>query len=306
MVKIVATEQDKEIVLLDTENIKLGGTSEYYKKLSSYDKLDEALQTMSSMDLTDKENWRIAILLQNLKKKKADSEEPEINSLIQQCKDFSLINTPNSEQLASMKKLSCYRVGADAGAGFKEGDLDVLGTEGFLHCTGVLIATEDENGTPCYYIAHVFGDRTTKSTVEEELNRILSDVKKLTGRKLSWSDLKDQVTLVGPGSDVEEPSLGYKQIFKILTQAKANPLPLFADSVAFNLTGLGDDLIILDPKGQLNEGTQSQIPRVGHGVYSPVDNISDAESITTIEKQISDAILAGEFPYKSSSVVSKL
>lgn len=305
MVKIVVQKDNHELVLLDTEHIRLSDASKYYKKLSSFDKIDEALEVMSSFDMGDKDNWRVAILFKSLKKIQEDSKESEISSLLQQCKNFSLMHIPNSKQLVSMKKLRCYRVGADAGAGFKDGDLDILGTEGLLHCTGVLVATTDAKGTPCYYVAHIFGDRTTTSAVQEELDRILSDLQALTDRKLRWSDLEDQVTLVGPGSEYEEPSLCYKQTFKLLMQAKANPTPLFGDSVAFNITGEGE-LILLDPEAQLNEGTQSQLPRVGHGIYSPVDNRDGDESITTIEQQIADAISADNFQYTNHFVVSKL
>ncbi|KTD44330.1 hypothetical protein [Legionella parisiensis] len=303
MTKIIVTHGDDELVLLDTENIRLSEMSTYYKNLSHYKKLDEALKLLSGLD--KKEYWRAAILLKSLLKKKADDEEQEINSLLEHCNDFSLFYTPNSEHLLSMKNLSCYRVGADAGAGFKEGDLDILGTEGFLHCTGVLVATEDERGTYCYYVGHIFGERITYAAVKEELDRILADVQKLTCRKLAWSDLVEQVTLVGPGSSTDEPSLCYKQTFKTLTQEGAKPNPLFGSSVAFNLTGKGD-LIVLDPLGQLHEGIESKLPRAGHGVYSPVNNLGDLELNTTIEKQISDATLNEDYPYINQFIMGKL
>ncbi|MCE0722511.1 MULTISPECIES: hypothetical protein [Legionella] len=303
MAKIIVTEGNHELVLLDTENIRLGEMSTYYKNLSHYKKLDEALKLLSSLD--EKKYWRAAILLKSLIKKKADAEEQEIHSLIEQCNDFSTSYIPNSEQLSSMKSLSCYRVGADAGAGFKEGDLDVLGTEGLLHCTGILVATEDEQGKLCYYVGHIFGERETYVTVKEELDRTLADVQRLTDKKLKWSDLAEQVTLVGPGSSTDEPSLCYKQTFKLLTQKGAKPNLLFGSSVAFNLTGKGD-LIVLDPLGRLNEGSESKLPRAGHGVYSPVNNLDDSELSTTIEKQISDAILDNDFPYMNQFIMSKL
>ncbi|WP_131778010.1 hypothetical protein [Legionella bozemanae] len=303
MTKITVTEDNHEVVLLDTENIRLSEMSVYYQNLSYYKKLDEALKLLSGLD--EKEYWRAAILLKNLIKKKADNEEQEINSLLNQCNDFSLFYNPNSEHLPSMKNLSCYRVGADAGAGFKEGDLDILGTEGLLHCTGVLVATEDGQGTPCYYVGHIFGEHETYATVKVELDRILADVQRLTGRKLTWSDLAEQVTVVGPGSSTDEPSLCYKQTFKILTQKGAKPNPLFGSSVAFNLTGKGD-LIVLDPVGQLNEGIESNLPRAGHGSYSPVNNLGDLEVSSTIEKQISNAILNEDSPYTNQFIMSKL
>lgn len=303
MTKIIVTDGDDERVLLDTENIRLSEMSTYYKDLLHYKKLDEALKLLSS--LNEKEYWRAAILLKNLIKKKANDEEQEINSLLNQCNDFSLFYMPNSEHLPSMKNLSCYRVGVDAGAGFKEGDLDVLGTEGLLQCTGVLVTTEDEQETPCYYVGHIFGEHETYATVKVELDRILGDVQRLTCRKLTWSDLAEQVTVVGPGSSTDEPSLCYKQTFKILTQEGAKPNPLFGSSVAFNLTGKGD-LIVLDPLGQLNEGIESKLPRAGHGDYSPVNNLKDLELNTTIEKQISDAILNEDSPYTPQFIMSKL
>lgn len=287
MTKITVTEDNQEIVLLDTENIKLSEMSAYYKKLSHYKKLADAFELLSG--LHGEKYWRAIILYKTLKKKYEDSEESEINSLLEQCSDFSLTYTSNSEQILSMKGLSCYRVGADAGAGFKEGDLDILGTEGILNCTGVLVATKNAEGVSCYYVGHLFSDRTTTLTIKEELDRILADVQALTGRKIPWSGLAGQVTLVGPGNSTDEISSCYKQTFKILTQEGAKPNPLFGSSVAFNLTGKGD-LIVLEPEGQLNEGTESKLPRTGHGVYSPVDNLSNLESSTTIEKQISDAM----------------
>ncbi|HHT0592413.1 TPA: hypothetical protein ACTXXA_000274 [Legionella anisa] len=302
MPKIIVIEDKHELVLLDTENIRLSEMSTYYKNLLHYQKLDEALKLLSSLD--EKEYSRAAILLKNLSKKKADAEEQEIHSLIEQCNDFSIFYMPNSEQLSSMEGLSCYRVGADAGAGFKEGDLDVLGTEGLLHCTGVLVVTEDEERIPCYYVGHIFGERKTYVTVQAELDRILADVQQLTGRELTWSDLAEQVTVVGPGSSTDEPSLCYKQTFKILTREGAKPNPLFGSSVAFNLTGKGD-LIVLDPVGQLIEGIEFQIPRSDHGVYSPVDNLGDLES-TTIEKQILDAIQGDDYPHTNEFIMSKL
>ncbi|AWN72469.1 hypothetical protein LEAN103870_17125 [Legionella anisa] len=302
MTKIIVIEDNHERVLLDTEDIRLHEMSTYYQNLSYYKKLDEALKLLSSLD--EKEYWRAAILLKNLSKKKADAEEQEIHSLIEQCNDFSIFYIPNSKQLPSMEGLSCYRVGADAGAGFKEGDLDVLGTEGLLHCTGVLVVTEDEEGIPCYYVGHIFGERETYVTVQAELDRILADVQQLTGRELTWSDLAQQVTVVGPGSSTDEPSSCYKQAFKILTREGAKPNPLFGSSVAFNLTGKGD-LIVLDPVGQLIEGIEFQIPRAGHGVYSPVDNLGDIEN-TTIEKQISDAIQGDDYPHTNPFIMSKL
>ncbi|MCW8444792.1 hypothetical protein OQJ05_12105 [Fluoribacter gormanii] len=298
MKTITVTKDRDEIVLLDIGNIRLHEMSKYYTTLSQYNKLDEAIELLSNLD--EKEYWRAAILLKNLNRKKEDEKEPEVNYLIEQCKDFSLLFEPNSDQLTSMKGLSCYRVGADAGAGFKEGDLDVLGTEGILDCTGVLVVTEDEKGTPCYYMAHIFGDRTTKVSVQEELDRILSDIQELTSRELLWSDLTGQVTLVGTGSNTDDPSLCYKQTFKILTQEGAKPTPLFGSNVAFNLTGKGD-LIILDPTGQLHQGIQSSHPKVGHGVYSPVNNINELESNQTINEQIDH-----DFSYTNKSLISKL
>lgn len=285
MTQISVSQDSITTVLLDTDHIKLGEASEYYKKLVQYKKLDETIEVLSG--IKEEDNWKAVILLNILKKKKEEAEEPEFNFLIQQCKRFSLSYRSNSRQLSSMKGAICYRVGVDAGAGFEQGDLDVVGTEGFLNCTGVLIATTTSEGTPCYYLAHISGERTTKKDVMAELDKILSDVQELTRRKLKWSDLVDQLTLVGPGGEFEDPSLGYKQLFKILTQEKAKPTCLFGDSVAFNLTGTGD-LIILDPQGQLNEGTESEPPRVGHGVYSPTDNINDSldASTITIEEQI--------------------
>lgn len=305
MTKIIVMVDSHEVVLLDTEHIKPSESSEYYKKLSYYNKLDEGLILLSSID--EKTNWKAAILLKNLKKKQLNSEVPEIDLLLQQCKKFSLSHRPDSHQLSNMKGLHCYRAGVDAGAGFKEGDLDVLGTEGFVDCTGVLVATEDERGIPCYYLDHISGDRTTEVAINEELDRILSDLQKLTNMELSWSELEGQVTLVGPGSNTEEPSLCYKQTFKILTRAKAKPTPLFGDSVAFNMTGTGD-LIILEPKGQLNQGIQSKLPRIGHGVYSPIDNVSYSsdEIILMIENQISDAIAHDNYPYSDFSPAIKL
>ncbi len=303
MTKITVTEDNNERVLLDTENIRLSEMSTYYQNLSYYKKLDEALKLLSS--LNGEEYWRAAILLKHLIEKKADDEAQEINSLLEQCDDFSLLFIPNSEQLLSMESLSCYRVGADAGAGFKEGDLDVLGTEGLLHCTGVLVATTDKEEVPCYYVGHIFGERVTYAKVKEELDRILADLRKLTGRKLTWSGLAEQVTVVGPGSNTDEPSLCYKQTFKILTQEGAKPNPLFGSSVAFNLTGEGD-LIVLDPIGQLNEGIESKLPRAGHGAYSPVNNLGDLELSTTIEKQISDTILENDYSHTSHFIMSKL
>jgi hypothetical protein len=294
MVKIIVEENNHEIVLLDTENIRLGDVSEYYKKLSHYGKLGEAMGTMSKIDLSDEENWRVAILLKNLQKKQAEAEEPEFELLVKKCKEFSGLSSSN--RIKSMKGLRCYRVGVDAGAGFKEGDLDILGTEGFVDCVGLLIATKDQNGTPCYYVAHINGNRTTKLEVQKELDKILSDLRNLTGEKLSWSKLKGQVTLVGAGSDTEEPSLCYKQTFKLLTKEKANPTPLFGSSVIFNLAATNNDRIILDPKGQLNQGSPSKLPRSGHGAYSPLDTMSDSLTSLTIEKQISDAILADTSP----------
>lgn len=298
MKMITVTKDRDEIVLLDIGNIRLHEMSKYYTTLSQYNKLDEAIELLSNLD--EKEYWRAAILLKNLNRKKEDEKQPEVNYLIEQCKDFSLLFEPNSDQLTSMKGLSCYRVGADAGAGFKEGDLDVLGTEGILDCTGVLVVTEDEKGTPCYYMAHIFGDRTTKVSVQEELDRILSDIQELTSRELLWSDLTGQVTLVGTGSNTDAPSLCYKQTFKILTQEGAKPTPLFGSNVAFNLTGKGD-LIILDPTGQLHQGIQSSHPKVGHGVYSPINNINELESNQTINEQIDH-----DFSYTNKSLISKL
>ncbi|WP_454782625.1 hypothetical protein [Legionella sp. WA2022007384] len=298
MKTIVVTVEEHEIVLLDIENIKLHEMSKYYTKLSQYKKLDEAIELLSQLD--EKEYWRAAILLKSLKKKKEDESEIEIKALIEQCNDFSLFFESNSDQLPSMKGLSCYRVGADAGAGFKEGDIDVIGTEGILHCTGILVVTKDEKGTPCYYMGHIFGERTTKETVQEELDRILSDIQELSGRELLWSDLIGQVTLVGTGSSTDEPSICYKQTFKILTQEGAKPTPLFGSSVAFNLTGKGE-LIILDPTGMLHQGIESRHPRVSHGVYSPVDNISEIQSNQTINEQIDD-----DLSYNNPFLFSKL
>ncbi|MBN9228464.1 MULTISPECIES: hypothetical protein [Legionella] len=285
MVKIVVEKNHHEIVLLDTDKIRLSDSSEYYRKLSSCGKLGEAIDEMSKIDLANDENWRIAILLKTLQKKQVEASEPEFALLLKKCKEFS--SSSNSHQLKSMSGLSCYRVGADAGAGFKQGDLDILGTEGFVDCVGVLITPPDQSGNPCYYVAHIYGVRTTKLAVQEELDKILSDVQSLTGRNLAWPHLKDQVTLVGAGSDEEEPSLCYKQTFKLLTQKGVNPTPLFGSSAVFNLTATGDDLIILDPEGQLNEGRQSKLPRAGHGAYSPVDTMSDISPVT-IEQQLAE------------------
>ncbi|RUR29299.1 hypothetical protein [Legionella qingyii] len=283
MKTITVTKDRDEMVLLDIGNIRLHEISNYYTTLSQYKKLDEAIELLSNLD--EKEYWRANILLKSLKKKQTDEKELEINSLIEQCKDFLLFFEPNSDQLPSMKGLTCYRVGADAGAGFKDGDLDVLGTEGILDCTAVLAVIKDEKGAHCYYIGHIFGARTTKVTVQEELDRILSDIQELVSRELLWSDLAGQVTLVGTGSNTDEPSLCYKQTFKLLTQEGAKPTPLFGSGVAFNLTGKGD-LIILDPIGQLHQGIQSRHPKAGHGVYSPVNNINELESNQTINEQI--------------------
>lgn len=218
MVKIIVTEEQKEKILLDTDNIRLSRASEYYQELSHYNKLDEALKLLSGF--AGDAYWQEVILYKNLLRKREDAEEPEFRFLLQQCNDFTSIYKSNSDQLANMNGLRCYRVGVDAGAGFKQGDLDVLGTEGFINCTGVLIATTDEKNTPCYYLAHIFGERTTSCAVNEELNRILYDVRMLTNRNLSWSNLKGQVTLVGPGSKYENPSLCYKHAFKLLSQKR--------------------------------------------------------------------------------------
>ncbi|KTD74979.1 hypothetical protein [Legionella waltersii] len=293
MVKIVIEKDNHEVVLLDTEHIRLGDVSDYYTKLSHYGKFDDAIDAMSKIDLNDEDNWRVAILLKNLQKKRDEAAEPEFSLLVKKCKEF--IELSNSNTIKSMKRLSCYRVGVDAGAGFKEDDLDILGTEGFVDCVGLLIATHDQHATPCYYVAHINGNRTTKLEVQKELDKILSDVQHLTGRKLTWSTLRNQVTLVGAGSDTEEPSLCYKQTFKRLTQEKANPTPLFGSSVVFNLGAKSlDDLIVLDPKGQLNQGIQSKVPRAGHGVYSPLDTTIESLTSLTIEKQIEEAMVVEE------------
>lgn len=300
MGKVIVTEGEHELILLDTENIKLSDMSEYFRRLTQYKKLDEALEILSP--LNEKEHWRAAILYKNLLQKKAEAEESEISVLLKHCEDFPFSYIPNSDQLSSMKGLSCYRVGADAGAGFKEGDLNVLGTEGILHCTGVLIATEDAKGTPSYYIGHIFGDRTTSIKVIDELDRILADVQNLTKRKLSWSDLADQVTVVAPGSSTDVPSLCFKQTFKILTQEGAKPNPLFGDSVAFNLTGEGD-LIVLDPEGQLCDGVESRPPRVSHGDYSPIYENNSSDSIFPSEEPLGNEM---DDYFDRSTILSKL
>ncbi|WP_454785558.1 hypothetical protein [Legionella sp. WA2024007413] len=298
MKTIVVTEGEHKIVLLDIDNIRLHEMSKYYTILLQYNKLDEAIELLSNLD--EKEYWRAAILLKNLKKRQEDEKEVEIHALIEQCHDFSLFFEPNSDQLPSMQGLSCYRVGADAGAGFKEGDIDVLGTEGILNCTGILVVHKDQKGTPCYYMGHILGDRTTKTTVQEELDRILSDIQELTGKELLWSDLAGQVTLVGTGSDTDEPSLCYKQTFKILTQEGAKPTPLFGSSAAFNLTGKGE-LIILDPTGLLHQGIESVYPRVSHGAYSPVNNLTENPLKQTIAEETDD-----DFSYTNPFLFSKL
>ncbi|STY28244.1 Uncharacterised protein [Legionella wadsworthii] len=274
MAKITVTEAEQVLVLLDTENIRLSDISEYFKKLSQYNKLDEALELLSN--LNGKEDWRAAILFNGLKKKKEEAEEPEFNILLEKCNEFEIAYLSNSQQIMNMEGYRCYRVGADAGAGFKAGDLDILGTEGLLECTGVLITLKDSEGTACYYVGHLFSNRTTRLEVTEELNRILSDIQKLTNRKLKWSALAGQVTLIGPGSSTEPPSLCFRQTFKLLTQEGAKPVPLFGSSVAFNLTGKGDS-IVLNPIGQLNQGSQSRAPRIAHGDFSPLKETSYLE-----------------------------
>lgn len=285
MAKITVTEGEQVLVLLDTENIRLSDISEYFKKLSRYNKLDEALELLSN--LNGKEDWRAAVLFNGLKKKKEEAEEPEFNLLLEKCSNFENSYLPNSQQIMNMKDCRCYRVGADAGAGFKAGDLDILGTEGLLECTGVLITLKDSEGTVCYYVGHLFSNRTTRLEVTEELNRILADIQELTNRKLKWSALAGQVTLIGPGSNTEPPSLCFRQTFKLLTQKGAKPVPLFGDSVAFNLTGRGDS-IVLNPVGQLNQGTQSRAPRVAHGDFSPLKETLYLEMAP--DKQVPDEI----------------
>ncbi len=305
MHKIIVIEEGEEIVLLDTDNIQMCYATAYFENLSYYKKLDEALALLNSIN--EKENWKPALLSKLLQKKKIESEDMSLALLSKSLFQFSHPNKTYSGMLPDMTGLSCYRVGADAGAGFKAGDLDILGTEGILECVGVLVETSDVYGQDCYYLAHVFSGRKTELSVQEELDRIFHDIKKLTEKNLSWSDLKHQVTLVSCGSFEEKPSDCCKQLFKLLLKQKVKPNVLFGNSVAFNLTGIGD-LIILNPDGSLVQGNQAKIPRVGHGTYSPVDILnyrSSNKPSATLDEQIKTAIDQDEYPYEKSSSVFK-
>ncbi|KTD65720.1 hypothetical protein [Legionella spiritensis] len=256
---IVKNEHNESIELLDSDNLPspIFDMSKLYEALVKYDCITEAIEILSEV----KSEWKAAILLSNL--------------MIRQ-----QIYDPIPDMISSMDGLSCYRVCVDSGAGFKQNSgLDILGTEGLFTCVAVMIETVDSNGIPCYYLAHINGDRADQpeiaGTVEEELERIIEDLRILTDKdNLTWQELageKTEITLVGQSHPINGKNIPGSKLYQQLEEKFDRELGLnitclYASRVIFDFRQNDYSVISTKHSGRLSEGIADlHVPVVMHG-----------------------------------------
>lgn len=258
----------ESIEVFDTETITPGMMSEYKAMLALATHRKAAMDFLQAALAQDDTNWKVKQVLQRLSEVDEQENDVSYQALISACKAYNASDLRHMPQVKSMAGLTCFRAGIDAGAGFLQGSINILGTEGLIDCVALAVHVSDKGGRNCYYLAYLSGHRKTKGLVEEELTRILNDINHLTQRDLAWSDLQGCVTLIGDISAERRVSLAYQHIFSVLDKQGVAPAATFANSVAI----VGDSgQLILNPVARLVEGEQAKVlPTACHGRFAPL------------------------------------